>query len=240
MNASRPVPDVVAPGMILLSGIVGSTAYGLARQGSDVDRLGIYAAPTRQFHGLDLPIERRGTVIYKAPDFTLHEARKVMLLLLRSNPTVTELLWLPDDLHETRTPWGEQLLANRDRLLCGPRVVEAYLGYAQQQLGRLHEAAAKPSSDRGRAEKYGRHLVRLLEQARQLHTTATLTVRVADPVQCYVSGRELADNPAAGQELLAATRRELAAASTPLPPVPDLVWANDWLLRLREDLLTRP
>jgi hypothetical protein len=34
---------------ILLSGIVGSTAYGLANEHSDIDRLGVYAAPTEEF-----------------------------------------------------------------------------------------------------------------------------------------------------------------------------------------------
>ena len=34
---------------ILLQGIVGSTAYGLAGPDSDVDRLGVYAAPTLDF-----------------------------------------------------------------------------------------------------------------------------------------------------------------------------------------------
>ncbi|MFD7300744.1 DNA polymerase beta superfamily protein, partial [Streptomyces pharetrae] len=37
---------------ILLSGVVGSTAYGLAHEDSDVDRLGVFAAPTESLHGL--------------------------------------------------------------------------------------------------------------------------------------------------------------------------------------------
>lgn len=34
-------------GAMLLAGIVGSTAYGLAGPDSDVDRLGVFAVPTR-------------------------------------------------------------------------------------------------------------------------------------------------------------------------------------------------
>jgi hypothetical protein len=43
---------------VLLQGIVGSTAYGLAGPHSDVDRLGVYAALTWAFHGLRLPIDK--------------------------------------------------------------------------------------------------------------------------------------------------------------------------------------
>lgn len=35
---------MTVPGAIILSGVVGSTAYGLAHEDSDIDRLGIYAA----------------------------------------------------------------------------------------------------------------------------------------------------------------------------------------------------
>jgi hypothetical protein len=37
---------VNVPGTVLLSGIVGSQAYGLATPDSDVDRLGMFAFPT--------------------------------------------------------------------------------------------------------------------------------------------------------------------------------------------------
>jgi predicted nucleotidyltransferase len=53
---------------LLLSGIVGSVAYGLAGPGSDVDRLGVYAAPTVAFHGLRPP---RESVVTTEPDVTL-------------------------------------------------------------------------------------------------------------------------------------------------------------------------
>ncbi len=46
-------------GAVLLSGIVGSTAYGLAGPGSDVDRLGMFAAPTLDLLRLDPPREPR-------------------------------------------------------------------------------------------------------------------------------------------------------------------------------------
>lgn len=42
---------------VLLSGVVGSTAYGLAGPHSDVDRLGVFAVATAALHGLHPPAE---------------------------------------------------------------------------------------------------------------------------------------------------------------------------------------
>ena len=43
------------PGTVRLAGIVGSTAYGLAAPESDVEELGVFAAPTLSLLGLDAP-----------------------------------------------------------------------------------------------------------------------------------------------------------------------------------------
>ncbi|HZU58333.1 MAG TPA: nucleotidyltransferase domain-containing protein [Actinocrinis sp.] len=108
---------------VLLSGVVGSTAYGLAGPGSDVDRLGIYAAPTRALLGLRRPPESHVTA---KPDATFHEAGKAARLMLAGNRTATELLWLPDDLYETRTALGEEVIELRGAFLprsaCGTRI----------------------------------------------------------------------------------------------------------------------
>ncbi len=94
----------------ILRGIVGSTAYGLAHEGSDIDRLGMFVAPTVQFHGLHPPIGKAASRVQTSPsDYTEHEAGKYVSLLLGANPTVTELLWLPDDLYEVRLPEAEAI-----------------------------------------------------------------------------------------------------------------------------------
>lgn len=114
---------------ILLSGIVGSTAYGLDGPGSDVDRLGLFVTPTLELLGLRLPLESHVTV---KPDATFHEAAKAARLILAGNPTASELLWLPDGLYETRTPLGDEMIALRAAFLSGKAVRNAYLGYATQ------------------------------------------------------------------------------------------------------------
>jgi hypothetical protein len=103
------------PGAVLLSGVVGSKAYAMDTDGSDVDRLGVYAAPTVAFHGLDLPVDKAATVVFKEPDpdYQVHEARKFVRLAMSSNPTATELLWLDPGLYEKRTPLGDGLIGLR-------------------------------------------------------------------------------------------------------------------------------
>src|ERR1700756_2212014 len=103
---------------VLLSGIVGSTAYGLAGPDSDVDRLGMFALPTIELVGLGKP---QMSIVEKNPDVAWHEAGKAMSLALAGNPTAIELFWLPEDLYEVRTPLGDEAIALRTRFLSAHR-----------------------------------------------------------------------------------------------------------------------
>jgi predicted nucleotidyltransferase len=216
---------------VLLRGIVGSTAYGLAGPHSDVDRLGVYAAPTRSFHGLHLPIDRYASVVEHEPeDLTLHEARKFCLLALSANPTVTELLWLPG--YEIRTPLGAELIGIRRAFLCAARVRDAYLGYADQQLTRLLNKGA----DR-RTAKHARHLLRLLHQGEQLYATGELTVRLADPGRYHDFGAAVAADPTLARAALDEARQRFSTIGTVLPERPDETAVQTWLLRVRKEHL---
>lgn len=221
---------------VLLSGIVGSTAYNLSTPGSDVDRLGVFAAPTTSILGLD---RVKDSVVTTRPDVTMHEAGKLCGLLLGGNPTVTELLWLPGDLYETVTPLGEQLLAIRSAFLSGLRVHDSYLGFARGQLNRISEALADPpklGDQAGAVAKSARHMARLLHQGRELYTTGHLTVRLdADTATgIYEFGAAVAAGDL-GQAVSLLGRAEAAMVSgSPLPDEPDRATVQDWLLSVRE------
>ena len=225
---------------IILSGIVGSTAYGLATADSDVDRLGVHAAPTIAFHGLNPPVGRAATTVTTKPDVTFHEAGKYASLALGVNPTVTELLWLPDDLYEVRTDLGERLIGIRDAFLSARRVRNAYLGYATSQFRRL-EARGDGSfsaDTRKRTAKHARHLRRLLHQGLQLYRTGRLGVRLPDPERF----REFGDRVAAGdleeaRRVLAQAEADFAATRTPLPDEPDRDRVEQWLYEVRAAFL---
>ncbi|WP_328498314.1 nucleotidyltransferase domain-containing protein [Streptomyces sp. NBC_00414] len=224
---------------ILLSGIVGSTAYGLAREGSDVDRLGMFAAPTEDLHGLHGPKESHVTTM---PDSTLHEAAKWCRLALGGNPTVTELVWLPDELYEVRTPLGDELIGIRTTLLSAKRVRDAYLGYATQQFKRLYDRGDNSFSadSRRRTAKHARHLRRLCHQGFELYATGALTIRVEDPDDYHRFGEQVAADAMTALPLL--QRYEAAFDETPsaLPEQADEAPVEAWLRRVRAHYYTRP
>ncbi|TCR20120.1 hypothetical protein EV578_10759 [Streptomyces sp. BK205] len=212
---------------ILLSGIVGSTAYGLAREGSDTDRLGMFAAPTESLLGLHTLRESHVTT---APDRTLHEAAKWCRLALGGNPTVMELVWLPGELYEVRTPLGDELIGIRGAFLSAPRVRDAYLGYAAQQFRKLESRAGDH-----RTAKHARHLKRLCHQGLELYTTGQLTVRVEDPEEYHRFGDSVAADPSRARSLLAHYESAFAESRSALPDRPDETPVEAWLLRVRAE-----
>ncbi|HEY3505988.1 MAG TPA: nucleotidyltransferase domain-containing protein [Actinocatenispora sp.] len=220
---------------VLLAGIVGSTAYGLAHAGSDVDRLGVFAVDTVELHGLGTP---RESVVTARPDVTLHEAAKWCRLALGANPTVTELVWLPPELYETRTDLGDALVAIRGAFLSAERVRTAYLGYARRQLlaveRRLAGDGPADGARRARIAKGAGHLARLLVQGRQLYRTGTVEIRLGDPESVRRFGERVADGdlPAA-RRLLADTTAELDRHASPLPDRPDERAVEAWLRAVR-------
>lgn len=222
---------------LLLSGIVGSTAYGLARPGSDVDRLGVFAVPTVQLHGLRAPKDSHVT---HQPDQTLHEAAKWCRLALQGNPTVLEVVWLPHDLYEVRTPLGDDLIAIRTSFLSAPRVRAAYLGYAEQQFRRLvaRGDGSFSADTRRRTAKHARHLRRLCEQGLQLYTTGRLDVRVSDPDAYFDFGEAVVADPDHARPYLVHIEEAFDATTSPLPDQPDEAPVEEWLQRVRAHFYT--
>lgn len=213
-------------GTVLLEGVVGSVAYGLDHAGSDVDRLGAFAVNTEQLFTLEGIVER--TVLTTSPDRVLHEAGKLIHLLLASNPTVTELLWLDD--YEVTTPLGLDLIGLRDRLICTPLVRAAYFGYAHNQFRKMTVRSDSRGAAGQRAPKHARHMARLLYQGRRLLTTGQLPIRVEDPGWYH-------EFSAAGPEHWTTWFRKQASAfdriESVLPDQPDRDAAQSWLGAVR-------
>ncbi|ACU75045.1 conserved hypothetical protein [Catenulispora acidiphila DSM 44928] len=226
---AKPDFDAFEPGTVLLSGIVGSTAYGLAGPGSDVDRLGMFAAPTLTLLGLHTP---RDSHVTTHPDVTFHEAAKLARLALGGNPTASELLWLPDDLYEHRTPLGEEAISLRMAFVSAPRVHDAYLGYATAQFRKL--LSRDPTWTHRKIAKHARHLMRLVNQGHELYTTGHVTIRLPDPERYLAFGESVAADPEVARPFMADAEERFATARTVLPNEPDTAAAEDWLLRVRK------
>lgn len=220
---------------VLLSGVVGSTAYGLAHEGSDVDRLGIFAAPTEDVLGLRAFGE---THVTTKPDVAYHEARKFCRLALAGNPTVMELLWLPDELYETRIEAGEQLINIRTAFLSAPQVRNAYFGYAVQQFKKLQERGDGSFGPdlRKRTAKHARHLIRLLTQGFIAWEYGEILVRLENPEGVREFGERVAGGDiAVAHKLLADFEHLFNTTRTVLPDKPEEETVNAWLLDVRRE-----
>lgn len=168
------------PDNIILEGVTGSTAYGLATENSDVDIKGVYLLPTSQILSLRFNPQKT-TKDHVDPDWVYHEVGKFMKLVISGNPTVTELLYLNG--YTVMTPIGQKLIDNRGLFLSTHAVEDAYRGYTLSQAKRLNNRTEQgldgyDSALKKRFAKHTRHCFRLLLQARQLLETGTLQVKV--------------------------------------------------------------
>lgn len=185
------------PDNIILEGVTGSTAYGLATENSDVDIKGVYLLPTKTVLSIGFQPEHT-TKDHTDPDWVYHEVGKFMKLVINGNPTVTELLYL--DEYTILTPIGQLLIDNRSAFLSTKAVSNAYRGYAFSQAKRLNNRTEQgldgyDSSLKNRFAKHTRHCFRLLMQARQLLETGTLDVKVTPEQREYLfaMGEKTAD-----------------------------------------------
>lgn len=220
----------------ILQATVGSTAYGLSREGSDIDTLGVFVAPSQQLWRLDKPKE---TFTGTGPDYTFHEIEKYLRLALKCNPTLMELLWLPNELFDLVAPWGQRLIDIRAAFLSEPYVRNAFGGYAQQQVQRLirrhGEGKDNFSSDTAkRTGKHARHCMRLLRQGKQLLATGELTVQVDNPEEYFAFDAMTVD-----EIVLKFTQEdiELKGANSVLPQQPAIHTVESYLHQLRWDYL---
>lgn len=233
MPSSAQVPNPIA------LAVVGSQAYGLATPDSDVDRLGVYVEPTQRFHGLNPPIGKVATYVRhgEGGDVQFHEVGKFLGLVLGGNPTVSELLWLPQRCYEIETPWFAELRSIRHSLLCAPRVRDAYYGYAYSQFTRLVNKGRFAGSDEQRREKHARHLLRLIDQGLHAYEHGEIVVEVADPERYRAFGRACMESTAPAEDALTEAREKFDRITTPLPENPDRDKAEEWLLAVRADHL---
>lgn len=206
---------------VILEGIVGSTAYGLATPESDIDKLGIYVEPTSNLHGLKLFTEKDFSIVTAAPDRTLHEVGKFCRLALRCNPTITELLWIPEELITIATPEGILLRMMAKNFLSAELVADAYMGYAKSQLVRLEERGDFGSDLKKRTKKHARHLLRLMHQGYTVYTTGELPIRLEDPDKYHEFGERVAADARVGRSVFEDYEKKFNSATTVLPELPD-------------------
>lgn len=78
--------------IILLNAIVGSQAYGTNTPDSDIDTKGVYLQDPMEVLGMEYKEQ-----INLDKDACLYEVRRFLQLLCNGNPTMLELLYIPED-----------------------------------------------------------------------------------------------------------------------------------------------
>ena len=217
----------------IYSCVMGSRAFGLATDGSDTDRRGVFVAPTPMFWRFDKPPTH---VDGPADEQFSWELERFCELALRANPNVLECLHSPLVEHVTET--GRELLALREAFL-SRQVHATFTGYA---LGQRRKLDADVRRHGGPRWKHAMHLLRLLASCRDLLRTGRLALDVGDGREGLLAVKrgEVAWAEVEIRMARLATETEEAAARTPLPAEPDRARVEDFLTRVRRTSALQP
>lgn len=212
--------------------VVGSRAYGLARDGSDTDRRGAYLAPARLHWSIfDVP----GQIEQTSTQECYWEVGKLVRLALKGNPNVLEALWSP--IIEHLDPVIEPIVAER-RIFLSKFLFQTVNGFAISQ----HRQMTQDIRTLGAPKwKQAMHLVRLLRMGIAALDSGELSV-LADGQRAELLA--IRDGEVSWEELerlRASLHRELedALARSVLPNQPDFARANELVVAARAESARR-
>ncbi len=206
--------------------IVGSQAFGLAGDESDVDRRGIYLPPAEQHWSLfGVPEQLENEETQEA----YWELQKFVVMALKANPNVLECLYSP--LVETATPLAEELLAMRASFL-SRLVYQTYNGYVASQFKKMQADIRNHGQVKW---KHVMHLLRLLLSGIEVLRHGFVPVQVGQHRDQLLAIRRGEINWEETEQWRVSLHREFdeALAATRLPERPDYEKANAFLVRAR-------
>jgi hypothetical protein len=217
---------------VILRVVVGSQAFGLATDGSDTDRRGVFlppAARTWSLAGVPEQIEREST------QEAYWELGKMLVLALKANPNLLETLWSP--MVETALQPADELLRERRRFL-SRLVYQTYNGYVLSQWKKLEADLRIIGEVRN---KHVMHLIRLLLSGIAVLRDGELPIDVGEHRDQLLAIRRGEMPWPEVEAWRRALHVELDAAyrSTTLPERPDYAWADDFLIRARRSMVDR-
>jgi uncharacterized protein len=210
--------------------VVGSQAYDLNRDGSDVDRRGIYLAPAElewSLYGVPEQLESKET------DECYWELKKFIVLALKANPNILECLYTP--IIETSTPIADELLAKR-AIFLSKLVYQTYNGYVMSQFKKLEQDLRTSGEIRW---KHAMHLMRLLLQGITILREGHVPVQVTEYRDTLLAIRDGGMEWTDVNSWRISLHREFEDAfrQTKLPDVPDYEEANRILVHARRQML---
>ncbi len=205
--------------------VVGSRAYGLERDESDVDRRGFYLPPATlawSLAGVPEQLQSDNEEVY-------WEIEKFIRLALKANPNVLECLYSP--MVELAIPIAQELLSIRAVFL-SQFVHRTYNAYVLSQFKKLEQDLRNSGQLRW---KHVMHLIRLLLSGVVVLREGFVPLRVDEHRDRLLAIRrgEVAWEEVERWRLDLHRELDQALAKTSLPEHPDYDRANDFLVRAR-------
>lgn len=142
---------------IFLLGLGGSHAYGMEKEGSDLDIRGIAFNSKREI----LLGEDFEQIVDTATDTTIYSFHKILKLLSSNNPNTIEILGLKPEQYLYTTNIGRELIANR-KMFLSKICIHTFAGYAIAQLRRLENKSARLVSQ----SKQEEHILKSIQNAK--------------------------------------------------------------------------
>ena len=251
LSGADATPGFELEQFIIYRCIVGSRAYGLDHDESDIDRRGIYLAPADlQWSLFGAPEQFEDN----AAQSCYWELQKFLGMALKANPNILECLYSP--MIEKATPLAEELLALRQQFL-SQMIFQTFNGYAMSQFKKIEQDIRNHGDRVARSArlckegkntwrgpggqlrwKHAMHLLRLLLTGAATLRDARVPVRVEAHRERLLAVKR-GEMPWAE---LDAWRKELhrdfehALAETKLPERPDYEAANRFFIKARREM----
>ena len=142
--------DIKARDLLIYNYIRGSHAYGLQKSdgSSDIDTAGVFIEPMEWILGLGLDFEDQ--IQDERHDNVWYSLKKFMNMLLSSNPTVLESLFIPERCVLYEHPIMTEIKKHRDKFIT-KACFKPFLGYAYEQIKKcrsLNKLVVNPVDER--------------------------------------------------------------------------------------------
>ena len=117
--------------LLIYNYLRGSHCHGISTPLSDEDYCGVYLAPVEQILGLGLDYQDQ--ISNETNDIVWYELQKFMNLLLKSNPTVLEALFVDDKYVEYEHPIMTEIKKHKEKFLT-KKCFDSFFSYAKSQI----------------------------------------------------------------------------------------------------------
>lgn len=215
---------------VIFQCVIGSQAYGLADDASDIDRRGFYLPPADlhwSLYGVPEQLE-----CYETQE-VYWELQKFLILALKANPNVLECLYSP--IVEKVTPLAQELLDMRSIFL-SRLVYQTYNGYVLSQFKKMQADIRNQGQVKW---KHVMHLIRLQMSGISVLQEGVVSVRVDEHREQLLAIKRGEVPWDETENLRKSLSREFEKAfqTTTLPERPDYERANAYLIRARRSVI---